>query len=323
MEVQSSSDTTILVVDDDLENLKLLLDFLGRTGYKILISQSGKRALRQAALVRPDLILLDVMMPDMDGFETCRQLKENVLTRHIPVIFTTALTDVKSKVKGFEVGGEDYVTKPFHIAEVLARVKMHISRRQLEQTLRLEIFERRRVEAELRKLATTDPLTGIYNRRHFFHLAEREFERRQRYKESISIIMLDLDYFKQINDTYGHTAGDKVLNTAVQHFQDSLRKVDVLARYGGEEFVILLPETGCEHAKQMAERLRTRLANAPIRIDGKELKITASFGIASASKEDNTVNLDILLNRADKALYKAKDSGRNAIYMWQKQEGDE
>lgn len=314
---------TVLAVDDSQTNLRILTDYLSKTGYEVLTAENGEDALQLAELAQPDAILLDVMMPGIDGFETCRRLGKNENTCEIPVIFMTSLADVKSKVEGFEAGGVDYVTKPFFIEEVLKRLRLHIERKRMEQYLREEILKRKHVEEKLRILATKDSLTGLNNRRHFFDIATREFDRHRRYGGNISIAMLDLDHFKRVNDTYGHKAGDQVLRFTAQLCVNSLRGVDVVGRYGGEEFVVLMPEVGKYEAALAAERLRKVIENGRIDIGGETISITASLGIAS-DYHNNSSSLEELLNCADEALFKAKEAGRNRVVIWQpKEENDE
>jgi diguanylate cyclase (GGDEF)-like protein/PAS domain S-box-containing protein len=177
------------------------------------------------------------------------------------------------------------------------------------------IIERFRAEQLLLKLATTDPLTGLYNRRHYFELAEQEIARSKRYGHPLACIMFDIDYFKRINDSYGHLFGDRVLKAMVWRCRENIRQVDVFARYGGDEYIILLPETGLQRSKQLADRLCTGFQNQPLKIDDREISITLSIGVASMLG-DNDLALDTLLNRADKALYEAKDKGRNQVSAW-------
>lgn len=180
------------------------------------------------------------------------------------------------------------------------------------------IIERFRAEQLLLKLATTDPLTGLYNRRHFFELAEREIARSKRYRHPLACIMFDIDYFKRINDSYGHLFGDRVLKAMVWRCRENIRQVDIFARYGGDEYVILLPETGLQRSKLLADRLCTGFQNQPLKIDEREISITLSMGVASMLG-NNGLSLDILLNRADKALYSAKEKGRNQVSTWEEE----
>jgi diguanylate cyclase (GGDEF)-like protein len=289
---------------------------LTKTGYEVLTASNGEDALQLVESTLPDAILLDVVMPGIDGFETCRRLRENSATREIPIIFMTSLADINSKIEGFEAGGTDYVTKPFFIKEILMRLRLHIERKRMEQDLKSEILKRKQMEEKLRILATKDSLTGLNNRRNFFDIATKAFERYQRYGGDISIIMLDLDHFKRINDSYGHKAGDLVLHFVAQLCVQNLRSVDVVGRYGGEEFVILMPEIGKYEAALAAERLRIVIANGKIDIGGKTISTTASLGVASNNSHKSS-SIEDLLNCADEALYKAKEAGRNRVVVWQ------
>jgi diguanylate cyclase (GGDEF)-like protein len=311
---------TLLLIDDNATNLGVLTGYLKGQGFQLMVARNGKDGLERARLGHPDLILLDVMMPDMDGFETCRRLKADPATQEIGVIFITALQSVEDKVKGFAAGGVDYISKPLQAEEVLARVSTHLKLQaqkhllqEQNRLLELEITERKRIEAELERLATTDPLTGLYNRRHFFTVAEAEFKKAQRYERLLSAIMLDIDHFKKINDTYGHAVGDQALIFLAQHLRACMRAVDVVARYGGEEFVILLPETPAETAyQQVAERIRVQLEQAVMPLpEGGDLKFTVSLGIADNARPAPDATFEHLLKMADEALYVAKDSGRN------------
>jgi diguanylate cyclase (GGDEF)-like protein/PAS domain S-box-containing protein len=178
------------------------------------------------------------------------------------------------------------------------------------------IIERFRTEQLLLKLATTDPLTGLYNRRHYFELAEQEVARSKRYGHPLACIMFDIDYFKRINDSYGHLFGDRVLKAMVWRCRETIRQVDIFARYGGDEYIILLPETGLQCSKQLADRLCSGFQNRPLKIDEREISITLSMGVASMLGNDGLA-LDTLLNRADKALYDAKEKGRNQVSAWE------
>jgi diguanylate cyclase (GGDEF)-like protein len=200
----------------------------------------------------------------------------------------------------------------YHLEELVAE-------RTFEQTrangqLRQEIVERKRAEEALQNLAITDTLTDCFNRRHFFSVAENELARAARYKRHLSAIMLDIDRFKRVNDTYGHLVGDEVLVAIAGRISKVPRKTDIFARYGGEEFVILLPETDISEAQQTAERIRKEIADRPIRINGRDISVSASLGVASKSSEEN-ITIDLLLDRADQALYAAKRAGRNRVMV--------
>jgi len=215
----------ILIVDDTPANLRLLSALLTEHGYRARPARNGKLALMSAQAAPPDLILLDIRMPDLSGYEVCEQLKADPRTRDIPVIFISALDQTEDKIKAFTFGGVDYITKPFRVEEVLARVKTHLALYSLQQQLstansqlqtsndqlRAEIEKRAQIEAMLQELATTDALTQLNNRRHFFDLAEKELTRAKRYQLSFALLLIDLDDFKSVNDQHGHLFGDRVL----------------------------------------------------------------------------------------------------------------
>jgi uroporphyrinogen decarboxylase len=479
----------ILIVDDVPANLHVLSQMLTQAGYKTRAVTDGELALETAQKSQPDIILLDVNMPGMDGYETCRRLKAEPPTRSIPVIFLSALGDVEDKVRAFEVGGVDYMTKPFQAEEVVARVETHLAihrlQMQLEETnqelsLRLEeltrlqtaereqrvlaetlrdtiaainstldydevldlilenlarvmphdtanialldengyvqikrargyqarglqdymlsfrqpyehfIFwrkvvgsrlplivpdvlededwvaaeemfwersyacapivnqgkvigllnlesatpnffspvqigrlqtfadqaavaiEKARLFEETQRLAITDGLTGIYNRRHLLSLAEKQYQRSLRYHEPFSMLMIDLDHFKLVNDRYGHPVGDQVLCRVVQACQSTIRKVDFLGRYGGEEFLILMPQTGYSRAKEAADRVHRAIQQLVIEVDSAPVRVTISLGVATFDPLLDS-DLDALIKRVDDALYAAKAGGRNRV----------
>jgi diguanylate cyclase (GGDEF)-like protein/PAS domain S-box-containing protein len=441
---------TILVVDDTPDNLTLLSRILSNSGYVVQLADNGMSAIDSAIETIPDMILLDINMPEMDGYEACEKLKADARTRNIPIIFISALDETDDKIRAFQVGGADYIPKPIEIKEVLARVNTHlanqrlrdqlrsanielkkkveeltISRSQLqeqESTLRafinaipnlsfiyddegryLEILtnepelllqkadglkghllkdvmpaeeaelimgaihraietgktqvieykipvllgnerwfegriasmgkfsdghsrvvfvasdvtDRVQLYQETQRLATQDPLTGCFNRRHFMILAKQELQRVARYGRPVSLIMLDIDHFKDFNDKHGHPAGDQLLCALVKQCQKILRNVDVLARYGGEEFVILLPETDSDAVFQTGERLRGEIEKMEVLTPQGSRSITISLGAASYDRSDKrSLNLDVLIKYADQALYEAKNAGRNCIRLW-------
>jgi len=319
----------ILIVDDTPANLRLLYGMLNEQGYKVRMAPSGNLALKSAQAFPPDLILLDIRMSNMNGYEVCKQLKADMRTRDIPVIFISSLDQTEDKVKAFTFGGVDYITKPFRAEEVLARVKTHLEMYSLQQQLsaanlqlqtsndrlRAEIEKRAQVEAALEELATTDALTNLYNRRHFFKLAEQELTRAKRYQLHFSLLLIDLDNFKAVNDNLGHLYGDRVLQVVAKCISENSRDVDISGRYGGDEFVILLPETQPSFAQVFAERLcqvtRAQLAE----LEEMTISVTLSVGIANTSWDKN-LTFDTLLDRADQALYEAKRAGRDQVAIW-------
>lgn len=493
----------LLVVDDTPANLRLLAQVLQEAGYRVRAVTTAARALAAARRAPPDLVLLDLRLPDADGVAVCAALKGDQQTAHVPVIFISAFDDLAAKVNAFAAGGVDYVVKPINAEEVLARVATHLALRdlhvqlqtvnssmelQLEQlaranadlqrqialreaaeleNARLLEHERRRARRldalrdamtaiagaldlasvhaavlaqaaalldapwsalarlmpsgdslsivarhghlaalnedallgasgfghaatdggrtvgqggdrqcawpqsavltasltagdrlegiifvandpagspfgvedeqllhlfaqqaasavqnarlfeEVRHLARTDPLTGLYNRRYFFELARRELERTRRAQGSLAVVMLDLDHFKQVNDCFGHQAGDQTLQAVAGLLHENLRTTDVSARFGGEELVVLLPDTEGAGAAAVAERLRRAVARLVLATDGGPLSLTASFGVAAATGDELAIGLEPLIARADEACYGAKGRGRDQVVVWQ------
>ncbi|MCK5520358.1 MAG: diguanylate cyclase [Candidatus Marinimicrobia bacterium] len=283
---------TILIVDDTKTNIDILLELLS-DDYELMVALDGKSAIEIAGQEDIDLILLDIMMPGMDGFETCMILQENKSTKDIPVIFLTAKTDEESIAKAYDVGGLDYVTKPFKVKELLARVKT-----QLKLNFLIEHLE---------YISSYDAMTGIYNRRKFFELSEEKFKTQ---KDTLFAVMIDIDKFKAINDAYGHPLGDKVIKLVTKTIGEFFGEEAVLGRLGGEEFAIVYNSHSFETVIQEVESMRNAVEMLDIIADNGDLvKCTISGGIAEVG--DNMITLDQLLKEADIALYEAKGSGRN------------
>jgi diguanylate cyclase (GGDEF)-like protein len=308
---------SILVVEDNPTNMGVLVDYLSQQGFDIHVAEDGESALELLNYTSPDIILLDVMMPRMDGFEVCLHLKSAPETRDIPVIFMTSLDEISEKVKGFEMGAVDYITKPIQHEELLARLNTHISLRNLQRRLQEknalleeEINERKKLQDALEHLVITDALTGIYNRRHLFNLAESEIARSKRYQRPLGIIMIDIDHFKVVNDNYGHLTGDQVLFYMARRVKGELRAHDFVGRYGGEEFAVVLPETDLQSTVHVAERLRERVAEEAFRTDKEKIHLTISLGVNCLNGEQD-MSVERLLDEADQALYQAKRLGRN------------
>ena len=310
----------ILIIDDTPGILRLLNDLLTRNGYDTRVISNATEAVSAAFESPPDLILLDIMMPHLDGYAVSALLKSNAATRDVPIIFLSALGDVPDKVKAFKAGAVDYINKPFHIEEVLMRVRTHLTIRQLQKSLEeknnlltREIEQRKKIQEELERIVILDPLTGLFNRRHFFNVAFTEFKKAHRYNRPLSVILLDADHFKNVNDSYGHAVGDRVLIHLSQIMKKCLRVVDILARYGGEEFIILLPETNLPHTMHAAERIREQVENTPLFLEDGQVHLTVSLGISDIQSCPNDCSFDHLLVNADRALYMAKNTGRNRI----------
>ena len=285
----------LLVVDDNESNLDILLRLL--QDYDVIVALDGKSALDLLHYETPDVILLDIIMPGMDGYEVCARIKSNPRWRDIPVLFITAKTDETSLVRAYDVGGCDYVTKPFRSSELLARVRTQL--------------EYRRAMEQLRHVAITDDLTGIYNRRAFFEAALRAFQRARERGTALGVLMLDLDHFKGINDRYGHGMGDQALRRFAETVRGLLLPKHVFGRLGGEEFALLAP--GSNEAESIALAERVCQAVSAIRFDppADDLSMTVSIGVAQI--EDGAADLDALLREADDLLFQAKHDGRNRV----------
>ena len=294
---------TILITDDE----KFNLDILGSIHsplYNILIARNGARALELAKQNNPDLILLDVVMPDMTGFEVITKLNECETTVHIPVIFITGLTDPADEEYGFFLGAVDYITKPFNKAIVKARVNTHI-----------KIVDQMRT---IERIGLIDPLTKVSNRRGFENRFNSDWGRSIREQTPISFMIMDIDKFKVYNDTYGHHQGDVALRTFAETASRALnRSTDFLARWGGEEFVILLPNTDSIGAAGVAESVRKAIEDVEVPAeDGVITRLTVSIGINSIIPGPETSSADFM-NQADQALYKAKELGRNRVEFYE------
>ena len=289
---------TILIVDDNEDNIEMLMALLGDR-YDLLASLDGERALTLLEEESVDLILLDILMPGMDGFDVYRRIRSNEHTQEIPVIFITVKNDEDTIEKAYKMGGADYITKPFRAREVLSRVEKELSMQEMIRKLTV--------------LASTDPLTKLYNRRYFSEIAQRFMALAKRDEGSLSVIMLDIDRFKQVNDIYGHQAGDAVLVNLANIIMEFLRNSDVACRFGGEEFVILLPKTSLDDAREIAQKLRKKVEESLVFLPSNgELSYTISLGVASADTQKDS-DIDAPLKRADEALYAAKAAGRNKV----------
>jgi len=288
----------VLIVDDQRLNVQLLTDIL-KDHYDLAIASDGERAVEICERRPPDLVLLDVQMPGMDGYEVCRRLKANAATREIPVIFVTARDGVEDQIRGLDAGAVDFITKPVHAPIVRARTRTHILLKQHAD--------------RLRELALTDTLTGVANRRAFDDRLRSEWRRSQRNRSPIALVMIDVDHFKQYNDTYGHQAGDHCLEQISAAMKHCLRRpADLLARYGGEEFACLLPETPLGQAMRKAEELGEAVQQLRIRHESSSAApvVTITRGVAALIPTAELHSRE-LVRVADEMLYQAKHAGRN------------
>lgn len=341
MNLVKRNSQNILIVDDIADNLRVLSNTLHDQGYKIRCAKNGVVALKAAAKVTPDLILLDINMPEMNGYEVCQRLKGEPNTKDIPVIFLSALDDILDKVKAFEVGGLDYITKPFQVEEVLIRVKNQLDlqaakaeverlNQQLEQkvkerTLQLkitnqklslvnqqlqqEILVRQKAEQQLIHEALYDGLTKLPNRTLLMERINCALERVKRNPHHLfALLFIDLDRFKIINDSLGHLVGDKLLVAIAKILAEDLRTTDTVARLGGDEFVILLDDIhSLQDATKVGDRLQEQL-KMPLNLGGQEIITSASIGIALSTS--NYRNSSEILRDADIAMYRAKEKGK-------------
>jgi diguanylate cyclase (GGDEF)-like protein len=330
----SGQEISILVVDDIADNLQILANTLSKQGYQVRCARNGSTALRGASTILPDLILLDIKMPDIDGYQVCQQLKANKQTCDIPVIFLSALDDVLDKVKAFEVGGVDYISKPIQVKEVLVRVKNQIAlqlakaeitelnqdleRRVYQRTIKLktvvqklrqEINERQRVQQQLIHDALHDSLTGLPNRALLIERIEFTIAHAKRNPDyKYGLLFIDLDRFKVINDSLGHLIGDQLLIAVSNLLQECVRENDLVARLGGDEFVILLDGIkNVQDATLIGERIQQKM-RSPFELQNQNIFTSASIGIVFSSIEYN--NSADLMRDADIAMYRAKDKGK-------------
>jgi two-component system cell cycle response regulator len=289
----------VLIIDDSPAVVRMLMEQLASEGVELFEAHSGTEGLRKARNLRPDLILLDVEMPVLSGMEVCRILKADRALADVPVIFLTGAGDLASKVRGFELGAADYVTKPFEVPELLARVRSQLRTRSLLHLLAIR--------------AQVDGLTGLYNRAYFDQRIRDELAAARRYRRTVSLVLADIDHFKRLNDGYGHPFGDRVLER-IGGVMAQVRESDAACRYGGEEIAILLTETPLDGAGVLAEKLRDSIAGLPFEARGQRLSVTASFGVASTENESIRDEND-LIAAADEALYRAKHLGRNRVVL--------
>ena len=320
---------TILLVDNNPHDLKHLTISLDRKGYQTKKALDGNKAIKIAQETQPDLILLDLRTPPINGYQVCSFLKDSDRTNKIPIIFFSDSHNQTDKVKAIEIGGVDYITKPFYLEEAVARIERQLEIQRLQQLLQhqnillqKEIERRTKVEIALRQanqelhcLATIDDLTGVANRRQFDQYLEREWRRLAREKAPLSLILLDIDYFKQYNDSKGHQAGDNCLEQVAQAIAQAVqRPADLVARYGGEEFAIILPHTSLKGAIYIANKIKIAVRHLNLDHPSSDVSdiVTISQGVSSTIPFIET-SPESLIYDADLALYNAKSQGRNQL----------
>lgn len=328
------SHSNLLIVDDEPDNIRVLSALLNQQGYYVRKALNAQMALIAIASVKPDLILLDIRMPGVTGYELCRQLKSQMETNDIPIIFISALNQIQDIMQAFSAGGVDYITKPFKVDEVLARVKnqlticdlkqklMEQNQKLLQQNSQLKKEVQIRQQAEenlqtvnrqLQNLASCDSLTTLANRRHFDQYFAHTWKQMMQAQQPLSLLLCDLDYFKNYNDNYGHPAGDICLKLVAQALNRSVSNTqDLVARYGGEEFAIILPNTDLQGALKVAKTIQEEIQRLKINHNYSMVNsiVTLSIGISCQIPQPDK-SAEHLLEITDQALYEAKEQGRN------------
>jgi diguanylate cyclase (GGDEF)-like protein len=295
--------TQILVVDDSATHLKLLEQTLLREFDTVHLARSGRQAMEIFERERPAFVITDCVMPDLTGFELCERIRATQAS-YVYIIMVTSIAEKDNVVKGLAAGADDYLTKPFHHEELLARVK--VGRRLIDLHGQLE--EKNRL---LEQAALTDVLTGLPNRRAIEAWADRQLHAAVRHGFAFWVVLIDLDHFKRVNDTYGHDAGDAVLKAFAGILKMQTRSSDIAGRIGGEEFLHVVTHAGEEHMPMIVERTRAKLTAHPFTCGGSMVTVTASFGVAGFRGGDTAPAFADLVSRADRALYRAKQNGRN------------
>ncbi len=296
---------TVLITEDDHHIAELLTILLESKGYSVLWAKDGETSLEMAQAHNPDLILLDVMLPRMNGFDVLKQLKTIPAVANIPVIFVTVQAATDNKVVGLKLGGNDYITKPFDIEELLARVESVLRIKHEHKNLNT-------LNQRLAELSVTDPLTGLYNRRFLQERLKEEVDRAKRYQYPIACLIFDLDDFKRVNETLGHMQGDQLLQKIALILKNSSRVVDIVGRFGGEEFLLVLPQTDLGGAKAVGERIRKLVADKSFFSDDPQRRVTLSAGVAAFSTDKPKAPED-LLQWTEDALCEAKRQGKNQV----------
>lgn len=296
---------TVAVVDDDSSIRRLITLVLKRNGYEIIEAQTAREARELLTRNAWDLAVLDRRLPDEDGVELCRELKQIPEFRARYILMLTGEDEEEDKIEGFDLGADDYMTKPFQPRELSARIRS--AKRIVDLQKELVASNER-----LSLLSITDGLTRLYNHRHFQEELARMFEESLRYDRPLSLALIDIDFFKKVNDTWGHGAGDEVLKRVSSIFANQTRSADMAARYGGEEFAVIMPETDLEHAIQFAEGIRKTIEDTAIETEEATLRVTVSIGIACYPHTQVQTPRQ-LVESADRALYRAKRGGRNQV----------
>lgn len=304
----TNNNCKVLIVDDSPVSRKLVELPLAQEQYRLIFAKTGQEALRLCEVHRPDLVILDWMMPDLAGEELCRQIRSSSRNSYIYIIVLTGSTDKECLVEALDAGADDHLTKPFHRGELLARVAVGIRTIELHR----QILTKNML---LEKLALTDGLTGLPNRRAIENWAAGQQSGAARYGFSFWVVLADLDHFKQVNDSFGHDAGDVVLQKFSKILRANTRRSDLCGRFGGEEFLMVLTHTTKENALAVIERIRSELEATPFTLGGCTVRVTASFGLAGFEGHQKASIFSNLQALADEALYAAKRAGRNRVEL--------
>ncbi len=309
MELFKTDGKKALIIEDSPTQAQLISMTLAGEDLTIFVAKTGLEGLEQCVAIQPDIVILDIILPDIDGFTVCRRLKQK-MREYIPILILTARDKIEDRVDGLELGADDYISKSVGKREFVARVKSLLRIKSLHDKLQAMLEKERQSMKILQKVALVDHLTGVYNRHYMAEILTAEFERARRYNNPLSCIMVDVDYFKEFNSRYGHEVGDMVLKGVADTLKENVRLADTVARYGGDEFLILLPMTSEEDAAFLAERLCSAVTGKEWFHNDECLKVSISLGVAS-TRESASWEIKELLDHADKALYAGKESGRN------------
>jgi diguanylate cyclase (GGDEF)-like protein len=304
------SKAKILIIEDSKAQADLTRKFLEKNGYEVEWASDGISGIKAVRSHSFDVILLDLVLPDMSGNDICRWVKMNNDTKGIPIIMLTVKSSLEDKVSSLEAGADEYLPKPYNEVELNVTIYAVLRTKALQDELKQRNKQMEGLLAKVEFLAITDPLTGLYNRRYFDNVLKKELTEGKRYGQNVTCLMLDIDHFKLINDTYGHETGDLVLKEIAASLKTLLREVDTIARWGGEEFIVMMPHTDINGASVPASRILKTIAEK-IFTKIPDAHVTVSIGLACAGETQNTP--DVLVNAADLALYEAKRKGRNRI----------
>ena len=305
--VQSINAAKILVVDDDSAQITIVTEALKSEGFRIETAEDGESALAIVEDWNPDLVLLDINLPGIDGFETLKQIRS--FHDYTSVVFVSGKSDVEDVIGGLDAGADDYICKPFNVLELLARVRALLRIKLLQDQLE-------NANKKLKELVDIDDLTGLFNMRSLYEKLDSELARGRRFGRQVAVVMMDMDHFKSVNDTNDHLFGSYVLSEVGKIIKKTVRQIDFAARYGGDEFLIVLTEISLEGAKSFCERLRKSIEAYDFTNDGSSMKLTSSIGFAITEPAVGDIDARGLVKVADRALYDAKEKGRNCYSFY-------